>query len=281
MGRSLITGLLVTTLTATVFAAPPQRPISNPQFNPDARQVGLFAAMEEGVVETKLIPKNSLGGNLIITNTQPEPITVQIPAGFVGVPVSAQFGGGGGFGQGGGGLGQGGGGLGQQGGGQQAVGGGQQGGGLGGGGIGQQGGGQQGFFSIPPQRAVIVPYTSVCLEHGKTEPNPRMQYVIVPVEKYTDNVALQKLVTMVGSGRMDQGAAQAAAWNIANGMSWQELANKKYDRLAAPDTAYFSVAQLQQAQQVVAAAEYAAKNDPTTPADTAAPSIRQTVRTAQ
>ncbi|MEZ5941470.1 MAG: hypothetical protein R3C18_08775 [Planctomycetaceae bacterium] len=284
MGRSLIAGLLFATFTASLFAAPPRRPISNPKFDPDAKQMDLFEAMEEGVVDAKMVAKNSLGGNLIITNNQAEPITVKIPQGFVGVPgvpmVSAQFGQGG-FGGGQGGFGGGFGGQqgGLQGGQNQSIGGGQ---GLGQGSqLGGAQGGQQNFFSIPAERAVIVPYKSVCLEHGKAEPNVRVQYTPVPVEKFTNNVALQELIKQVGSGRMDQGAAQAAAWHIANGMSWQQLANKKYDRLGAPDTPYFSQAQMAQAQQIVAAAEYAAKTAPAAEKKETEPGIRQTVRTSR
>ncbi len=278
MGRSLIAGLLVAIVATSVIAAPPQRPITNPKFDPDAKQMGLFEALAEGVVEAKMIPKSSLGGNLILANKSPEPITVEIPAGFVGVPISAQFGGGGGFGQGGGGLGQGGQ-QGGQGGGQQAVGGGGQGqqqGGIGGGG----GGGNQ-FFSIPAERSVLITYKSVCLEHGKTEPNVRMQYAVIPVEQYTENPVLQQVIKMVAAGRMDVGAAQAATWHIANGMSWDELANKTIDHLAGPDAPYFTHAQLLQAQQIVAAAEHAAKNAPAQPVTDPVPAVRQTIRTAR
>ena len=282
MGRSLIATLLIAGLATSVLAGPPQRPLTNPKFDPNAKQVELFEAMKDGSVEAKMIPKDSLGGNLLITNKTNEPLTVQIPDGFVGVPMNAQFGGGG-FGQGGGGFGGGGqlGGGGGQGGQNQAVGGGAGGGGGLGGGGGQfgGGGGQQGFFSIPADRTLLVPYKSVCLEHGKHEPSVRTTYAVVPVEQYTENPVLRKLIPMVGSGRIDQGSAQAAAWNVANGMPWDQLANKKFDHIGAPDSPYFSPAQLMQAQQVVAAAEYAAKNDPAP--EQAKPQIRQTERTAR
>ena len=49
--------------------------------------------------------------------------------------------------------------------------------------------------------------------------------------------------------------AQAAAWHICNGMSWEELAAKKINRLGRPDEPFFTLAQLKAASQVTAAAE--------------------------
>lgn len=266
----LITGFLLSCLglVAPASAATPQRPITNPKFDPNAPQIGMFEAIAEDAIEAKLIPKSSLEGTLLLTNKGKEPLTVHVPEGFVGVPVSAQFGGAGG-GLGGGGLG--GGGLGgQQGGGQQqAVGGGLGGGGLGGGGLGGGGGfggGGGGFFSIPAERTVALKMTSVCLEHGKSEPNPRVEYKVISVEEYTQDPILRKLIVMVGTGRLETGAAQAAAWNVASGMDWNALANKQYNRVAAADVPYFSRQQLVQAQAVVAAAEYAAKTETEQPA---------------
>lgn len=226
------------------------RPITKTKFDPDARQVEMFEAMESGEIKTNPIAKNSLGGNLLITNETDEPLTVKLPQGFVVAPL-AQIGGFGGGGIGGGGLGGG-----QQGGGQQAAGGGAgQQGGIGGG----QGAGGGGFFSIPPKKTLSVPYTSVCLQHGLDEPHPRSNYVVIPSEKFSDDPALLTLIDMVGTGKVNPAAAQAAAWHLSDGMSWQQLAAKRYKRVAAPDTPYFSHAQLMGAQQVVATAKQLAE----------------------
>jgi hypothetical protein len=293
MVRFLLASCFLVVATAATQAAPPQKPISKPKFDPNAPQVEMFAAMQAGDIEVKLIPKNALGGNLLIANKGQEPITVQVPEAFVGVPINAQFGGGfGGGGQlgGAGGFGGGqlgGGGLG--GGGQQAVGGGLGGGGLGGGGLGGGGfgggglgGGGGGFFSIPAERSIIVPYTSVCLEHGKAEPTPRGQYTVIPVNEYTPDPLLQQVIRLVGTGQLESGAAQAAAWNVGSRMSWNDLAAKTYNHLAQPDSPYFSRAQLQQAQSIVATAEHlartAAENGQTPAAEGTVP---RTVRTAR
>lgn len=228
-------------------SAQADRPLSKSKFDPKAKQVDMFPAMESEEIAVKPIAKDEFGGNLLITNNTEEPITVKVPQGFVVAPL-AQFGGG--FGQQGGGLGGG-----QQGGGQQAAGGGAQQGGL-------QGGGQQGgqsFFSIPPKKTLRVPYISVCLEHGKASPHPRSDYVVIPSEKFTQDPALITLIDMIATGKIDKASAQAAAWHLSNQMSWQELAAKKYDRLGVPDTPYFSYQQLAAAEQVVATARQLAE----------------------
>ncbi len=228
-----------------------KKPIRNPKFDPSGEPVEFFAAIEAGQIEAKLIPKNALGGNVLIENKTDKPLNVKVPEAAVGVPMNFQFGGGaqGGFGGGQqGGLG------GQQGGQQQqqggGIGGGQQQGGFGGG---QQGGGGGGFFSVPPERVVSLPFNSVCLEHGKPEPTPSSRYKLVPVEQVSQDPVLYELLTVVGTGKVDSQAAQAAAWHLTDKMSFQQLAAKAMTHLGgqAP-TPYFSQAQLQGAQQLLA-----------------------------
>lgn len=89
---------------------------------------------------------------------------------------------------------------------------------------------------------------------GKPEPRPKNSYRLVPVEEYTEDPVLQTLIRMVAAQQIDPAVAQAATWHIANGMSWRELAAKKYDRVAAPDVPYFNRAQLFAAQSLVSVA---------------------------
>ncbi|WP_417847967.1 hypothetical protein [Thalassoglobus sp.] len=223
------------------------RPLTKTKFDPSAKQVELFAGMESGEIKAKPIAKDALSGKLLLTNETDEPISVKMPQGFIVSPLAQFGGGGGGYGGGGQGGGQGGGGQ-QQGGGGT---GGQQG--------GQQGGGGGGFFSIPPKKTLSVPYVSVCLEYGKIDPHPRSEYIVRPSTKFSDDPVLLTLIDMVGTGKLNPVAAQAAAWHLSSGMSWQELAALKYDRVGTPDTPYFSHAQLMAAQQVVATAQHIAK----------------------
>jgi hypothetical protein len=263
--------LVAETLTTNTQAAPPKRPITKPKFDPAAQQVDLFQGMKDGQFSAKVIPKDEMGGNVIIANLTDKPLTVKLPDAVVGVQVLQQFGGcaGGGCGGFGGCAGGGGG----QGGGNQPFGGGMGGAGgggmMGGGGMGGMGGG--GFFSIPPEKMVQVPYTSVCLAHGKPDPHPRNTYKLMPVDDYTEDPNLKELIRMVGTGKVNKQAAQAAAWHIADKMSWQELAAKSVRRLGGQgNLPYFSRNELLAAQQLVTQAEARAKeraNEPPKPAD--------------
>ena len=189
----------------------------------EAQKIEMFSAIESGDIEVSLIAKDSTTANVIITNKSKKPLSIELPAAFAGVPVLAQFDdAGGGFGGGG----NNGGGF---GGGNQGLGGGFGGGGFGGGGGGFGGGGfgGGGFFNVAPEKTRKIKVATVCLEHGKDDPNPRIQYQIKPIETLTDKPEVIELCKMLGSGKLPQNIAQAAAWHLANGLSWQELATKE------------------------------------------------------
>ena len=99
---------------------------------------------------------------------------------------------------------------------------GQFGGGLGGGGGGFGGG----LLNLSPEKVRRLKVTTVCLEHGKKEPNSRMKYTIIPIERFTKKTEVIQLCALLGTGRINQDAAQAAAWHFTDSMSWGQLANK-------------------------------------------------------
>lgn len=182
-----------------------------------ADPVDLYDAIDAGDVNVKFIAKSDRRGKFLIENPSDLPIDVVIPAAFVARPALEQN-----FGGGGGGLGGGGGGLGGGGGGGQSVGGG--GGGLGGGG---QGGGGGGLFSIPPAKTAKIDVSLLCLDHGKKNPSASKPYELVrPEEHLGGNRAVVELLEAYGRGELQRGAAQAAVWNLNNGVTWQELAAK-------------------------------------------------------
>ncbi|MCA9003985.1 MAG: hypothetical protein KDA70_01840 [Planctomycetaceae bacterium] len=247
---------LSTTLEAGNKPIPPQK------YDPSAEKADdIYEAMEAGLVNVKIIAKNSKGGKVLITNNNEKPLNVKLPETFLAVQVLKQGALGGGLGGGGLGGGLGGGGQGGQ---AQTTGGGAGGGlggGLGGMGAGGAGGAGGGFFSIPPEKTVAINYTSVCLEHGKAEPAPRMEYRMVKTEEMVKDPALQELLRFVATGRVNQQAGQAAAWHLADKMSWQELASKSVQHLGgAPPTPYFKPAELQFASQLVGMAAERARN---------------------
>jgi hypothetical protein len=199
--------------------------------------VDLFQAKKERQIAVKLIPHDAKTGTVTITNLTKEQLTIKLPEAFAGVPVLAQRGGGGIGGN-------------NHGGGRsvsQGLGGGF-GGGFGGGGLG--GGG--GFFNIGPERVAKIKIASVCLEHGKADPNPRIPYELVPIDEFTANANVVEVVKLLGQAEIRQAAAQAAAWHLANGLSWEQLAGKiGIQHLNGTSEPFFSPGELERAAQIV------------------------------
>ena len=215
--------------------------------------VPLFDAIKSGDIEVKYIAKNSREGRLLVKNTTDQPLTVKLPDAFAAVPVLAQQA-----------QQAGGGGIGnrstrssntsknnQQ---NQGVGGGGSGlGGIGGGGGGN--GGIGGAFDVAPEKVAKINVRTVCLEHGKKEPSANVPYEIRPIESFTSDPSVQELCKMVGSGQINQRTAQAAAWHLANHMTWDQLANKKIHHLIGGNQSYFSAAEIQFAMRIADHAE--------------------------
>lgn len=209
--------------------------------------VELFSAMEDGLIEVRLIPKNAAQAKVIVKNNTKKPLKVGLPAAFAGVPVLKQEGGfGGGDEDFGGGRG------GEEGGQNQGMGGGF-GGGMGMGGMGMGMGG--GFFNIPPEKVRKLKAVCVCLDHGKRDPNPRIPYEIRRLESYVDRPAVIEVVKRFGVGKLPRSATQAAVWNLNNDVGWPTLATKvKRKRRFGPDELYFSPRQWHAAQQIASMA---------------------------
>lgn len=192
--------------------------------------VEMFAAMQNGDIDVKLIPKDATEARVLIKNNTKQPLNVKLPDAFAGRPILAQgrAGGGGGGGS-------------NSGGGNQSMGGGM--GGMGGGMMG--GGGGMGMFSVPPEQLGQFKVPTVCLEHGKKDPRPQIAYEIVPLEEFTKDPAVKELLTAFGKEKLDQRATQAAAWHLANDMSWEELAGKRIEHLNGTSEPWFNGQEIQ------------------------------------
>ena len=235
--------------------------------------VDLFDAIKNKQIEVNVIAPNVEKANIKVVNKSKKPLSIKIPAAFAGVPVVAQGipGGAGGGGLGGGGFGgggRGGGGLGGGGGGNQGFGGGGGdgfgGGGFGGGGRGGGGlgGGGGGLFNIPAGKAGNLKVAIVCLEHGKKDPNARVKYELKPIEAFAKNDASAEVLKMMAEGQIHRDIAQACAWHLEDGLSWQELASK--DKFVSSITGYsekyFSLEQIAFAQKVCGEAKRRAED---------------------
>lgn len=217
MKRAFSAGWIVGSLLAllpilAVAASPEKKEAKEP-----ANVVELFAGMESGEIEVKVFPKDSTAGTVTIKNNTDKPLTIKMPPAVAGVPVLGQLCGGGCIGGGGGGN--------NGGGGNQGFGGGMMGGGMGGMG-GMMGGMGGGMFNVAPEKVAKVKLVTVCLDHGKEDPNPHIEYKLVPIESYAKDPAVTEVIKLMVAGKLDQHSAQAAAWHLQNGLSWQELATK-------------------------------------------------------
>ena len=184
----------------------------------------VLAAEAAGLVDVKFIPNDSRSAQVIVTNRSDRPLSLRLPAGFAGVPVLAQ--------------------MGMQGGGA---------GGVGAGGIGgqaQNGGG--GPFSLPPERTRTLRVATVCLDHGKREPSPRVPYRMTAIDTCSSDPCLQDVMTALASGAISQKVAQAAAWHISSGRTWEQLAAEVISMAGGdPDVPFFTPAELAAARRLV------------------------------
>jgi len=209
-----------------------------------AAPVDLFEAMKSGDIEARFIPRNAASGTVLITNKTEQPLAIRLPEALAGVPVLAQVGPGINLGNG-------------QNRGNNGANAGNQSVGAAINGIGQG----PGIFNVDAGRARKLKVVSVCLDYGKPDPGPRIPYELVPLTSRTADRRLMELVKMLGSGATDQQAAQAAAWHLANELSWQELASKsRVKHIGGKAEPLFNASQLDRARQLVdAASRLAAK----------------------
>jgi hypothetical protein len=119
-----------------------------------------------------------------------------------------------------------------------------------------------GMFNVEADKVQKVKIASVCLDHGLTDPSPRVPYKPIPIDSYAKDPAIAELVKLMISGRLDQHSAQAAAWHIQNGLSWEELANKiGIKHINGTKEPYFTASQLERAFVAAHAAKIQAEKN--------------------
>jgi len=223
--------LLIAAAPALVSAAEPTsgRALKPGQYNPANESVEFFDAIKAGDIEVKMVHKDASQGKVFIKNKSGKPLNVKLPQTFVGVHAQMAGMGGGAAGGGGG----------------QATGGGMGGGGGAAGG--GAGGGGGNFFNVAPEKVGEVPFTSVCLEHGKPEPRAAAKYEIRPLETFSTKPEVRETLQLLGQGKLTQRAAQILAWHYQSNMTMEELIAKRIVNLNAPPTPYFEAHEIQEA----------------------------------
>lgn len=270
-----VVGTLVTSMVLPALSADSSKEhkpvIAAVKADDSLEHIDVFDGIEQGILEVKLIPQDALGGNILIENKGAKPLNVDFPPAFIGKQVlkqapAQQPNNGNGLsglanltGQAGGGSQIQGGGIGNSNGSGNGAPGGNPGAGAPRNGNGFGNGNGNGFFSVPTDRIVRVAYRSVCLEHGKPDPSPRMTYRLGKVEEFSDDPVLAETLKIVASGKHDPQAGQAVAWHVANKMSWKQLGEKTIQHIGQPATRYFSKETLARAQIIHMTAESRAK----------------------
>jgi hypothetical protein len=252
--------------------------ITKPTLNPNAQVVELFEGIDNDQFEARLVAQDAHDGKIFITNKTDKALTVAVPKGLVGVQILAQLpnnqfnqigmGNGMGFGMNNGMQGQNGA--------AQSVGGNA---GL----MGQNGlqngaqNGNNGFnpgmnafpgagimFSIPPEKTVQLAFNSVCLNYGRREPHAGMKYKLAKAESVTTDPVLLQLLEDY-SPRTARDAQQAAAWHLANGLSWEQIAQLMDEKIPGNPIPFFNAQQIQAAKALVAKSEKSAADRPQKP----------------
>lgn len=110
-------------------------------------------------------------------------------------------------------------------------------------------------FSVPAGKAVAVRSPTVCLDYGRREPTPRIPYRLVALDTVSQDPKLAVILGGLANGHVTQKVAQAAAWHLSSGRTWEQLAAEVIDMAGGdPDVPFFSAAELVAAQRVVAIA---------------------------
>lgn len=107
-------------------------------------------------------------------------------------------------------------------------------------------------FTVAAGQSLAVRVPTVCLEYGRREPMPRMPYRLEPLAKVSQDPRIALVLGGLASGHLTQKVAQAAAWHVASGRTWDQLAAEVVDRAGGdPDVPVFTAAELAAAQQAV------------------------------
>lgn len=265
--RAVCLAVVLVPVVATAADRSPKKP------PPDGELVEIFSGIASGQIDVQLIAKDSKQCRLFVENKTDRPLNVMLPRAFAGVPVLAQAGmpmlGPGGRGlnpvgrnrpQG---IGMG---PGMMGPGLFAP-------GMGRGMMNVLGGNIGGniaagnrrpnmfpgpLFNVPPEKVGKLKLDCVCLDFGRPQPRPRIKYRIEPIHGYTDKPGVAELCDMLGRGELTQRVAQLAAWHLANGKSWDQLAEIRHKVTFGTQPTY-SRKELQSARQAAEKAVQAAE----------------------
>lgn len=119
-------------------------------------------------------------------------------------------------------------------------------------------------FNIAPEQVRTIEVRCLCLEQGKPNPRSAVKYELVKLSEVNDDPRLAEVLRANARGEVTQEVAQAAAWHIANEMSWDELAGLSQRIALNAERPWFHAQQLQQAKRLVDGAKQTVAKSPQT-----------------
>jgi hypothetical protein len=97
---------------------------------------------------------------------------------------------------------------------------------------------------------------TICLEEGRPDPKPNMEYVLMPLEKFNNDPRIAEICMMLGNNEIATPIAQAAAWHITDNLSWgQLLVKNRRESMDGSFERFFNPVQIQYAQRLLVAAQ--------------------------
>jgi len=113
-------------------------------------------------------------------------------------------------------------------------------------------------IGVSPGQTVELPVPSVCLNFGIPTPRSQNVFKLMDVETYTPSARTRKALKTLATLGTSQGVAQAAMWNVCNGMT--------FDQLATQNVKAINGAELNQAMRFVEALDASTSGDLVDPA---------------
>ncbi len=82
-------------------------------------------------------------------------------------------------------------------------------------------------IAVSPGQKIEMYVPSVCLNYGLTTPTPKHTFRLVDVETYSPDARVRRALKSLSTLGTSQTVAQAAMWNVCNGLSFEQLATQK------------------------------------------------------
>ena len=111
----------------------------------------------------------------------------------------------------------------------------------------------RGVVTVPPGKSIQVVSSSACLNFGLATPTSRDRLTLMDVNDYSNDSRVRKALRSLSTYGTSQGVAQAALWNICNGLSFATMS----EHLGQP----FNMSELALATRFVEAVDTTASDD--------------------